>query len=356
MKIERTKNATKNIVFGVILKMYQIIVPFVIRTILIYFLGVEYLGLNSLFTSILQVLNLAELGVGSAMVFSMYKPIAEDDSKKICALMNLYKIYYRIIGIIVLILGVIICPFVPYLIKGKVPANLNVYILYILNLLATVFSYWLFAYKNSILQAHQRQDVISKVTIVVNTLMYILQIIGICVFKNYYLYVILLLLGQIFVNIFTAYESNKLYPNYEAKGNLDKKEVKKINQRVKDLITSKVGSIIINSADSIVISAFLGLSTLAIYENYYYILKSIISMLTVIFASCTAGIGNSLIVETNKKNYNDLKKFTFIIAWGAGFCSVALLCLYQTFMKIWVGEQLLLDFSCVVCFVVYFFV
>ena len=109
MKIERTKNATKNIVFGVILKMYQIIVPFVIRTILIYFLGVEYLGLNSLFTSILQVLNLAELGVGSAMVFSMYKPIAEDDSKKICALMNLYKIYYRIIGIIVLILGVIIC-------------------------------------------------------------------------------------------------------------------------------------------------------------------------------------------------------------------------------------------------------
>lgn len=356
MKIERTKNATKNIVFGVILKMYQIIVPFVIRTILIYFLGVEYLGLNSLFTSILQVLNLAELGVGSAMVFSMYKPIAEDDSKKICALMNLYKIYYRIIGIIVLILGVIICPFVPYLIKGKVPANLNVYILYILNLLATVFSYWLFAYKNSILQAHQRQDVISKVTIVVNTLMYILQIIGICVFKNYYLYVILLLLGQIFVNIFTAYESNKLYPNYEAKGNLDKKEVKKINQRVKDLITSKVGSIIINSADSIVISAFLGLSTLAIYENYYYILKSIISMLTVIFASCTAGIGNSLIVETNKKNYNDLKKFTFIIAWGAGFCSAALLCLYQTFMKIWVGEQLLLDFSCVVCFVVYFFV
>ena len=89
MRIERTKNATKNIIFGVILKLYQILVPFFIRTAMIYSLGIEYLGLNSLFTSILQVLNLAELGVGSAMVFSMYKPISEDDDKKICALIQL---------------------------------------------------------------------------------------------------------------------------------------------------------------------------------------------------------------------------------------------------------------------------
>ena len=349
MKIERTKNATKNIIFGLILKLYQILVPFAIRTVMIKFLGIEYLGLNSLFTSILQVLNLAELGIGSAMVFSMYKPIAIDDNEKICALMNLYKLYYRIIGLV-------ICPFVPYLIKGELPAGMNVYVLYLLNLLATVFSYWLFAYKNSILQAHQRQDVISKVTLTVNTIQYILQIIAICLFRNYYLYIVLLLLAQIVINIYTAYKSNKLYPHFRAEGKLAKSEIKEINQRVKDLFTAKLGSVIINSADSIVISAFLGLTVLAVYQNYYYIITAIIGFVSVIFTACTAGIGNSLIIETKEKNYADLKKFTFIIVWISGFCSACLICLYQTFMQIWVGKDLLLNFSCVVCLVVYYYI
>ena len=98
MRLERTKNARRNTIFGVIQRLYQMLVPFVMRTVMIYTLGVEYLGLNSLFTSILQVLNLTELGVGAALVFSMYKPIAEDDDETICALMNLYKLYYRVIG------------------------------------------------------------------------------------------------------------------------------------------------------------------------------------------------------------------------------------------------------------------
>ncbi len=356
MRIERTKNATQNIIFGIILKIYQILVPFLIRTAMIYSLGVEYLGLNSLFTSILQVLNLAELGVGSAMVFSMYKPIANDDDKKICALMNLYKLYYRIIGAIVFIVGICVCPFIPYLIKSDLPGNMNIYVLYLLNLMATVFSYWLFAYKNSILQAYQRQDVISKITIFVNTLQYILQLIAICIIKNYYLYVIILLLSQILINIITAYKSNKLYPQYKASGNLEKSEIKQINQRVKDLFTAKIGGVIVNSADSIVISAFLGLTVLAIYQNYYYILTAIIGIVSVIFSACTAGIGNSLIIESKEKNFNDLKKFTFIIVWIAGFCSCALMCLYQTFMELWVGKDLLLELSAVVCLVIYYFV
>ena len=356
MKIERTKNATNNIIFGTILKLYQIVIPFLIRTVMIYFLSVEYVGLNSLFTSILQVLNLAELGVGNAMVFSMYKPIAEDDKNKICALMNLYKLYYRIIGGVVLVFGIIVCPFIPYLIKSDIPNNINIYIVYLLNLGATVLSYWLFAYKNSVLQAHQRQDVISKITLGVNTVQYILQIIAICIFRNYYIYLILLLLSQIIINIITAYESNRIYPHYNASGSLNKSEIKEINGRVRDLFTSKLGAIIVNSADSIVISAFLGLTVLAVYQNYYYIITAIINFVAVIFYACTAGIGNSLIVETREKNLNDLKKFTFIIIWIAGFCSCALLCLYQNFMELWVGKELLLDMPCVICLVVYYFI
>lgn len=356
MRIERTKNATRNIAVGTLLKIYQMLGPFAVRTVMIYTLGMEYLGLNSLFTSILQVLNLAELGVGSAMVYSMYKPIAEDDSVTICALMKLYRKYYHFIGLIILIAGLCITPFIPNLISGDVPVGINIYILYLLNLGATVLSYWLFAYKNCILTAHQRTDVISLVTIIVNTVMYIAQALCLFVGKNYYAYLIATLLSQALLNIMTAVASDRHYPQYKAKGNLDKAQTKQINQRIKDLFTSKVGEVIVNSADSIVISAFLGLTILASYNSYYYILNSIIGFVMIIFNACTAGIGNSLIVETEEKNFNDLKKFTFIISWLAGFCACCLLCLYQPFMGIWIGEEYLFSIGCVICFAIYFYV
>lgn len=356
MKSRRTENASRNILFGTILKLYQILVPFFMRTVMIYFLGAEYLGLNSLFTSVLQVLNLAELGVGSAMVYSMYKPIADDDQASICALMKLYRLYYRVIGTVVMILGIILLPFIPKLIKGSVPEDIDIYLLYILNLSATVLSYWLFAYKNSILVAHQRSDITSKVAIIMNTFKYLVQIFVLIVLKNYYYYVIAILVTQVMTNIITAYYANRMYPQYKPIGQLEKDKVKSINGRIKDLFTSKVGAVIVNSADTIVISAFLGLTALAIYQNYYFIISSIIGFITIIFSSCTAGIGNSLIVETKEKNYNDLKKFTFIIAWLAGFCAICFLCLFQPFMELWVGKELMLDFSVVICFCIYFFI
>lgn len=214
MKIDRTKNATRNIVFGIILKVYQIAIPFLMRTAMIYFMGMQYLGLNSLFTSILQVLNLAELGVGSAMVFSMYKPIVDDDKVTICALMKLYKIYYRFIGLAIAIIGLVLLPFIPKLIHSDLPSGMNIYILYLLNLAATVLSYWLFAYKNSLLQAHQRSDITSKVTLCTNTIQYALQLIVIIFIKNYYLFLIIALFTQALTNIVTAIVVSKLYPGY----------------------------------------------------------------------------------------------------------------------------------------------
>lgn len=356
MRIERTKNATRNIIFGIVLKVYQIAMPFLIRTAMIYFMGVEYLGLDSLFTSILQVLNLAELGVGSAMVYGMYKPIAEDDSVTICALMKLYRTYYRVIGLVIAVVGLILTPFIPYLIKSDLPKELNIYILYWLNLAATVFSYWLFAYKNSLFQAHQRNDIVSKVNLITYTVRYIVQLIVIFIVKDYYLYIIAILGTQILTNIITAIAATHFYPNYKARGDLDKDMVHDINHRIRDLFTSKLGGVIVNSADTVVISAFLGLTVLAIYQNYYYILTAVIGIVLIIFQACTAGIGNSVIVESEEKNFNDLKKFTFLIAWVAGFCTCCLLCLYQPFMKIWVGEDLMLGFSAVICFCIYYFV
>lgn len=355
MRIERTKNATRNIAVGMVLKIYQLFVPFIIRTVMIHMLGMEYLGLNSLFTSILQVLNLAELGVGSAMVFSMYKPIAEDDSATINDLMKLYQIYYRIIGAIILVVGVVLTPFIPKLIKSDIPQGMNIYILYFLNLVATVLSYWLFAYKNCLLTAHQRNDVISKVTIASNTVMYLGQILVLVLLKNYYAYLIIAFLGQILLNIYTAKASDKMFPDYHPSKNFNKELSKGINQRIRDLFTSKVGEIIVNSADSIVISAFLGLTILASYNSYFYILSAILSFFTLFLQACIAGIGNSLITETIEKNYKDLKKMTLMVVWIAGFCSCCLMCLYQPFMKLWIGEDNTLSVGCVACFVIYFF-
>lgn len=144
--------------------------------------------------------------------------------------------------------------------------------------------------------------------------------------------------------------------NFKAKGQIVADEKKAINNRIKDLLASKIGGIIYDSADTIVISSFLGLTALAIYQNYFYILNAITGLITVVFSACTAGIGNSIVVETKKKSYKDLNKFTFIICWGAGFCAVCLLCLCQPFMEVWVGKDLMLSFSAVICFVVYFFV
>lgn len=355
-KIERTKNATRNIIFGVILKAYQIVVPFLMCTAMIYLMGVQYLGLNSLFTSILQVLNLTELGVGSAMIYSMYKPIAKDDDTTICSLMKLYRTYYRIIGLVIAIIGCVLTPFIPKLISGGVPEGLNIYILYLLNLGATVLSYWLFAYKNSILQAHQRTDIVSKVTLVTSTIQYAFQLFVLWAFKNYYLYAIVMLAIQALTNISTAFVADRIYPQFKPQGKLPKQEVAKINGRIRDLFTSKIGAIIVNSADTIVISAFLGLTALAVYQNYYFILTSITGFVTIVFSAVTAGIGNSLVVETKEKNFRDLNVFTFIICWIAGFCSCCFLNLYQPFMEIWVGKDLMLDFSIVICFVIYFYV
>ena len=354
-KIERTKNATRNIIFGVILRAYQIIVPFLMRTAMIYLMGVQYLGLNSLFTSVLQVLNLAELGVGSAMIYSMYRPIAEDDNTTICALMKLYRTYYRLIGLIIAVVGCILTPFIPKLISGDIPQGINIYILYLLNLGATVLSYWLFAYKNSILQAHQRTDIVSKVTLITNTIQYVLQLFVLWIFKNYYLYVIVMLVTQALTNIVTAIMADKIYRQFKPKGELHKEEIHQINQKIRDLFTAKLGGVVVGSADTIVISAFLGLTTLAVYQNYYFIMNSICGFITVIFSAITAGIGNSLVTESSEKNYNDFKKFTFIICFILCICCCCFVGLYQPFMKLWVGKKFMLSFSFVILFCILFY-
>ena len=152
----RTRNSIRNIFFATVDRLVTLLVPFVIRTIMIKTLGPEYLGLSNLFASILTVLSLAELGVGSAMVYAMYRPVAEDDKTAISALLKLYRTIYRFIGGFILTVGLALMPFLRSLINGDIPAELNLYIVYLLSLAQTVFSYFFGAYKSSLLTAMQR--------------------------------------------------------------------------------------------------------------------------------------------------------------------------------------------------------
>ena len=356
MKIERTKNAARNVLFGGLLRVYSMLVPFLMRTVILYQLGVNYLGLDSLFASILQVLNLAELGIGSVMVFSMYKPIAEDNTAAICALMNLYKKVYRIIGLIILAVGLAITPFLPSLVHSGVPEGISLYTLYFMNLAATVLSYWLFAYKNSLLYATQRSDVGHKVHLVLDTLQYGTAILLIFVFHNYYMYLATKIVFQVVCNITISRVVTRMYPDFQAQGEVSKEDKKAIFQRVRDLFTSTIGGVVTNSADAIMISAFLGIRDLAIYQNYFFIISSLRATLEIVLSACTAGIGNSLVVETKEKNFHDFKKLTFIFCWLSGLCCAMLLCLYQPFMELWVGKDLLLTMPVVISFVIYLYV
>ena len=355
MKIERTKNAARNIAFDGLLKLLNMVIPFILRSVMLYYLGVQYLGLNGLFRSILSFLNLAELGVGSAMVFSMYKPIAEDDRESICALLHLYRTLYRAIGLIIAVIGLALTPFLRGLINGDIPQDMNLYILYFMNLGSTVLTYWLFAYKRSLLDAHQRTDVVSKVSLCIQLVEYALKLPALIVFRSYYIFLAIQLLAQVTINIVTAVQVNKIYPNYLPQGRLPKAAVKDIVRRVRDLFTSKFAGVVFNFADTIVISAFMGLAVLAVYQNYFFVITALRTFIDVIIVACIAGVGNSLVTESVEKNYNDFARITMLFGWIMGVGSAMLLCMYQPFMEIWMGTENMLTYNYVICFVIYFY-
>ena len=355
MKLERTKNAARNIVFDGTLEMVNMIFPFVIRSVMLHYLGTEYLGLNGLFKSLLTFLNLAELGVGSAMVFSMYKPIAEDDTSAVCALLRLYRTLYRIIGLAVAAVGLLLIPVLPKLIKGDLPADMNLYVLYLMNLGNTVVTYWLFAYKGSLLQAHQRRDIISKVSLAVRLTEYSLKILILVFTRNYYLYLAVQLLCQIIVNLLTAVWAAKMYPQYVPAGKLPKEKTLDIFRRVRDLFTSKLSATVFDSADTLVISSFMGLAVLAVYQNYYFIITALRMILVVILNACMAGVGNKMVMESKEANYRDLERISLLFSWILGVSTSMLLCVYQPFMNVWMGEENMLAIGLVFCFAVYYY-
>ena len=251
--------------------------------------------------------------------------------------------------------GIRLVPLLPYLIKKDCPTDINIYTLYLIYLANNVIGYFFFAYKTSLLAAHQRNDVSSKINIIVQTLMYVCQIAVLFLFKNYYVYIIFLPLSTLGINLYTAHVTKKMFPQYFCKGALGKEIKSDIKKKISALITHKIGYVIQSSIDQICISAFMGEILLGRYSNYMYIITAIEGFITIIKQSMLAGIGNSIIVETAEYNKKQFYKHLLFYNWITAWCCACFLCLFQPFIGSWLGGENVLAFTVVICLTFMFY-
>lgn len=357
MMESRAQNTKRNLFSGLIRQGLSIIFPFFIRTLILYRLGEEYQGLNGLFTSVLAVLNLTDLGFSTAVVYILYKPVAERDFSTVCAIMSYLKKVYRIIGFVVLGIGLFILPFLQHFIKGSYPANINIYVLYMIYLANSVISYWLFAYKSALLNAMQRMDIIDNISTVTRTLMYIIQIAVLLIFENYYIYIIFLPFSTIVNNLLLEYFSRKYFPWINPGGIISANIKSDLVKQVRGIFINRIGDVARNGTDNIFLSSLVGLTAVAVYNNYFYIYSALYGISLVIANSMGASVGNSIVQESVEKNYKDMCRFTFMYAWFTGVCAICMCCLYQPFMMLWMrgNERLMLPDRDMMLFCVYFY-
>ena len=355
MNASRTENASRNLVWGMLNKIIAIGMPFATRTVMIYTMGMLYVGLGSLLTSVLQVLSLAELGVGSAMVFSMYKPIAEGDEAKVCALLNVYRKTYRCIGIVIFCIGLILLPFLKHLVSGEVPSEINLQVLFLVYLLNNLLGYFLFAYKQSVFFASQRVDIISKIGMLFQIISCSAQILTLLFIHSYYAYVIVIPISTCLNNLCVGFLSKRLFPQYKCQGTITRAEAREIRKKIIGLLFQKIGTIVLSSVDIVVISAFLGLRVLGVYNGYYYVITAMIGFFAVLQQSMIPSIGNSIALESVEKNLQDFHKFLMLYMWIVIWVCSCLLCLFQPFIQLWQGADNMLSNEMVILFVIFFF-
>ncbi len=348
-------NAKKGILSGFLYKVTAIVMPFLVQTVLIHRMGLQFVGMQGVFRSILSVLSVAELGVGSAIVYSMYKPIAFDDTTTICALLSFYRKVYHWIGLVILLFGMAMMPFLKYIVDEQ-DVDVNIHLVFLLYLVNTVLSYFLYAYKTSLLTAFQRYDVISNVGVVISVCMSLLQILLLFLFQNFYYFLLAAILFTLIRNLTLSAIVDHLYPELRCAGSITGEMLKEIKIKAAGVLISKICGVSRNAFDNIFVSSFLGIVIAGIYSNYLYVMAAVMEIMSVISPALLGGIGNSIQLESRDRNYENMRKINCVYMLISGWCTVCMLCLYQPFMKVWAGADKLFSFDVVVLFSIYFFV
>lgn len=352
MSKTRTENVAKNVVLSSIFQIVAYIIGFVSRTFFIKILGEQYLGLNGVFTNILTLLSFAELGVGSAIVYSMYKPLATKDNEKLKQLMAFYKKIYLLIGTVIIIGGVLLAPFLDFFITEAPDIKENIIIIYLIFVVNSAISYF-FSYRTTIISADQKNYLIIIYNKTFHIVRVIIQIIIITIWHNYYLYLLTETVCVLMANYLLSRKSKKMYPELiDIKDSkLPEKEKKDIFKNVKALIIYKVGEVLLNGTDNIIISRYLGLVVAGLYSNYQLLTNAVVEVIGQITNSFTASVGNLNSLESKERKEETFYKILYFTYLLFGFCSIELVILLNDFVRVWIGEQYLLDMITIVMIV-----
>lgn len=353
----RFSNSVKNISFGFIAQISQMILGFVSRTIFIKFLAVEYLGVNGLFSNILSLLSLAELGIAGAISYSFYKPLADKDEVKIAALINFSAKIYTSIALIVAVLGLLVVPFLDDIVKNppKELAN-DLVIIYLLFLFNTVSAYFL-QYKISIFQADQRSYLIFKNNTLFFFLQNLFQILVLLFFKNFIFYLIIQTIFQLLGNVVLSFKVNKYYPFLKKykEVKLDSESKKQIYSNVKSNSFIKIGGIVVNSTDNLILNYFSGIAMVGLLSNYNLLIGLGSSLIVQVFSSLTASVANINAIESQDKKIETFNLINFMNFWIYGVVSVVIIFLINDFILIWIGQNYILPISVVILLVINFY-
>jgi O-antigen/teichoic acid export membrane protein len=351
----RSENSIKNIVVNISSQLLSILLSFLCRTIFIRTLGESYLGVSGLFSNILYLLSLAELGFGAAIGFSMYQPLAQNDRKKIGALMGLYKRAYHVIGLIVAVAGLAIAPFYQFFIKTP-PDIPHLTLIYLLYLFSTVITYF-FSYKQTIILADQKSYVCTLYQYGFCIIQNIIQIFILFQTRNFILYLCVQILFSFFTNFFLAKKADKMYPYLKSYQNekLSKADKGDIFKNIRAMFMHRIGGAIVNGTDNILISKFFGLASVGVYSNYFLMTNTLVGLTSQIFSGITASVGNLGAVESDRKSYDIYLSINFAGFWIFSFCSISLFCLFNPFIQLWVGRDLIFSVPVVFLIVLNFY-
>ena len=350
----RTYNVYVNTVANISGQILTLLLSFLTRMVFIHVFGENYLGINGLFSNILSVLSLAELGVGSAIVYCMYKPIAEKNHKQLAALISYYRKLYRMIGGIVAFIGLAITPFLKYIVHIDADIG-NVTIYYLLYLLNTVSSYFL-VYKTSILIADQRSYIIKICTVTTSIIQFIVLSIVAFIFENFYVYLSLQIGFLILNNYICSKIAEKKYPFICKKEELTLTEKKDIWSSILSMFSYQVGNVVLNNTDNILISIIVNTVVVGFYSNYSMVILSVSTFLQLIFTSMQASIGNLAAEGGNSKQYEIFNVIQLMSFWLTAFCCVSFAVLFQDFISILYTDHFLLDYKVVIVCIFNFYI
>lgn len=357
MATSRSEYVVRNASITLVMQGVKNVLAFISRTVFVYVLGAEYLGVNSLFTDILTVLSFAELGIGNAMVFSLYKPIAEHNVEKIKSLMRLYAKAYQIIGIVIAVLGICVVPFLELIVGNVSYVRENIIVLYLLFLLNSVISYF-FVYKKSLIIADQKNYIVDIYQQIFYAVQVVLQSVFLVVTKQFICYLVIVVLCTFLNNVAVSQKANRMYPYLVDKNAkpLGKEEISDIISNVKALVVYKLGGIILESTDSIFISSLISVVTVGLYANYKMIINVFRTIGNQMMNSIVASVGNLNAGSDEAKKESVFYEMLFLSAWFYGLATAGLCCFLTPLVEAWLGSSYVIEFSAVVAACVYFYV